>query len=180
MILRFLPIGLALLLGSPLCAQTPSQQSPVAPSQATDSPSGTQGATQAESATPDKAAKKVWTDDDLNKGPHPAGSALAAGMGHSTPVKAGPNASNAKWYRDQIAKLQSKIPPIDAQIATYQEALSGKEVPASGMQVGHYKLGDLQQEVAKLEKQRADIEDQISNLQDRARRAGIRPGDLRQ
>jgi hypothetical protein len=178
--LRFLPVGLALLLGIPLFAQTPSQQSPAAPSQAPDSASGTQGGTPAGSAAPDKPAKKVWTDDDLNSEPHPTGSSRSAGTARPTPVRGGPNASNAKWYRDQIAKLQSKIPPIDSQIATYRDALNGKEVPSSGMQLGHYKLGDLQQEIAKLEKQRADIQDQINNLQDRARRAGIRPGDLRQ
>lgn len=94
----------------------------------------------------------------------------------------GKSASNsrkdARWYRDQIAKLEGKLPAIDEQIENYRAALKGEEVKSAGGN-GYLRRADWQAEMENLEKKRADISKQISDLEDRARHNGIQPGDLR-
>jgi len=128
--------------------------------------------------------KKVWTDDNVSglhatpgdtisqPGNPKASRAHAAG---GTTGSAYPKNRNAKWYQDQITKLQAKIPPLDQQIAQLQSAIDGKptgDAKASSRPRG-VKADDWATQLAELQKQRQDILDKIAALQDQARHNGV-------
>jgi hypothetical protein len=125
--------------------------------------------------------KKVWTNDNLIGSPDPAGNSIAA-------ITAGPNAGtsspskskskkDAKWYHDQIAKLQSQIPPLDKSIAELQAVLDGKTVNEPQHNGGN-RIGDWKDQLQQLEKKRQDALDKISALEDAARHNGVAPNAL--
>ena len=150
-------------------AGTPAANS-AAPSDAT---SGT-GAT-GNAVTP--PPKRVWTNDDM--GNIHRNSSISEFSGNSNkPAKTNgkPPATtynkDAKRYQDQIANLRAKLPPIDDKISALQATLSGKTVNQTRV-VGGNRIDDWSDELARLQKQRADIEEKISAVQDQARHNGV-------
>jgi hypothetical protein len=129
-------------------------------------------------ADPSKAAaKKVWTNDDV--GDLRANSAIST-VGGKQPNQPKPGVKpatasrgkNAQWYSQQITRLQGQIPPIDQKIAALQDAISGKPV-TEVRSFGGVRPDDWKDALARLQKQRADIEDKISSLRDDARHNGV-------
>jgi hypothetical protein len=131
------------------------------------------------------AAKKVWTNDDLNglRGNAPASSAGASNSesakSTNKPAPAGKN-TDAKSYHDQIAKLQAQIPPIDSQIAELQSAIDGKptgDAKESARPRG-VKIDDWSVEMEQLQQKHDDIQTRIDALEDQARHHGVAPNAL--
>ncbi|HTS13839.1 MAG TPA: hypothetical protein VMH00_17090 [Candidatus Limnocylindrales bacterium] len=121
--------------------------------------------------------KKVWTNDDVtdlrdqsaistvgNQG------SKATGAGHKT-EQASRN-RDASWYRGQIEKLQAKIVPLDDKIGQLQAALDGQTV-SSTRQYGGVRPDDWRDQLARLQKERDDIDTRIAQLRDEARHAGV-------
>ncbi len=107
------------------------------PTQATVQPQGaaqnsTANPSSANSASVQSTQKKVWTNDELNGQDQNTGVSTVGKDSNSTskrtvsarPVSA--NGRNAKWYRDQVVRLQAKVLAFDSQIADLQAALDGK------------------------------------------------------
>jgi hypothetical protein len=126
------------------------------------------------------AAKKVWTNDDLGDlRDHSVISTFSAASGKTAKSgdKSGTPSRNrdAKWYHDQIAKLEAQIPPLDSQIADLQAALDG--IPTGDSKTSKrpngVKGGDWRLEMADLQAKREDVVTRISALQDEARHRGI-------
>jgi chaperonin cofactor prefoldin len=90
-----------------------------------------------------------------------------------------PNAKgkDAGWYRTQISKLQAQIPPLDEKISQLQAALNGQTVN-SPRQYGGTRPDDWHDELARLQKQRDDIDTKIAALQDQARHDGVPENEL--
>jgi prefoldin subunit 5 len=110
------------------------------------------------------------------------GSAPLSNVGknaHSTKAASSPSSKKkpANTYRDQIAKLQAQLPPIDSQIAELQAALSGKTV-ASERKYAGVKPDSWQAQVDQLQKKRDGIQSQIDALEDEARRSGVPTNSL--
>jgi hypothetical protein len=151
----------------------PSQ--PPAPAQATAQNSA------ANPSAPQTPQKKVWTNDEMSSlDPHAGVSTVGKEPSNPSRHVAPTKGHNAKWYQDQIAKLQAKIPPLDSQIAELQAALDGKptgDAKKSARPRG-VKADDWATELADLEKKRDDTLAQISALQDQARHAGVAPNAL--
>jgi hypothetical protein len=126
---------------------------------------------------PPPAAKKVWTNDDLS-GLHNQ-PAISTGVSNSVRARPAQSAQNprrsAAWYRDQILRLQSKLPPLDEQIAELHAAIDGKPTGDARKSVRPYsvRLDSWAAELDQLNKKRADISDNITELRDEARRNGI-------
>jgi chaperonin cofactor prefoldin len=82
---------------------------------------------------------------------------------------------DAKWYRDQILKLQNQLPALNEKIAQLQAGIDGKATGDGKHSTRplHAGAGDWRVELAQLQKQRDDIEARINTLQVQARRAGI-------
>ncbi|HEY6444021.1 MAG TPA: hypothetical protein VIY66_11860, partial [Candidatus Acidoferrales bacterium] len=85
------------------------------------------------SQVPPAAPKKVWTNDNVTD-LHDNSEISVVGGTAATPGKAGgktlagSKARNANWYRDQIVKLEAKLPPLDGQIEQLREAIDGKSM----------------------------------------------------
>jgi hypothetical protein len=184
---------IVIALNSPptVAAQTnhsgqPSQQDPAAkpvtPAQPAQPPPAQTPATIAATANPPSAPaegkpKKTWTNEDVGslredsaistfKTPKPS---AAKPSQNPAPPRGG---KDAKWYRGEIEKLQAQIPPLEEKITKLRDAIDGKQVD----EVRHYtwsKPDDWRDQLARLEKERGDIQDKISGLKDEARHRGI-------
>ena len=128
--------------------------------------------------------KKVWTNEDVD-GLHDGSpiSTFKSADGKPAAHNARPvprNGKDAKWYRDQIARLQAQIPPIDKQITELQDAIQGKATGDGKESKRPYgvKADQWPFELDQLQKKRDDIELRIEALQDEARHNGIPPGAL--
>jgi uncharacterized protein YukE len=151
-----------------------------APSRAQNQqPAPSPAATSENSGQPTQpATKKVWTNDDFDS--HAATAAKPAVAPKPKPAKSKPaSGKNAGWYRTQISKLNNQVADIDQQIASYQAALNGEPPPNQGVQEYHMRRADWQAEIQKLNKQKQDLLDRISALEDEARHNGIEDGQLR-
>ena len=129
------------------------------------------------------SGKRVWTNDDLS-GLHKEASISSFGSSPA-PLKSTKTTSptpkrSAAWYREQISKLQVKIPPIDAQMADLQAAINGKPTgdAKKSERPYHVRADDWRTELNHIGKQRGDISDRISELRDEARHDGISPSAL--
>jgi len=178
------PVFLALLVCSlpvaaPALAQSNSPgASPAAPSEQT-----TQTPTQDTSvASVQPPAKKVWTNEDMSDvrdgsgiPNHPApGKKPVGGAVKQPPLKAAtsPKTKDAKWYQDQIAKLQVQLPPIESQISDLQAALSGQSVDAV-RKFGWLRPDDWNAQLVQLQQKRDGIFTKIGALEDEARHDGV-------
>lgn len=155
-------------------SQAPQSSQAVSP-QSVGQPAASQAtAPAASSQAPDK---KVWTNEDMTDlRDHSAISTV--GNAPSKPAKPSDKPSpvskskNTTWYRDQIDKLQAKIPPLDDKIHDLQAALSGQQVTET-RQYGGAKPDDWRDQLDRLQKQRDDIVAKISALTDEARHNGV-------
>jgi hypothetical protein len=154
--------------------------------------SATPPATTAQStqATPDAsstapaAGKRVWTNDDMGDvhrnstiSTFTAPNAKSANV-NSKPATAA-KSKDAKRYQDQINALRAKLPPIDDKISQLKAVLSGNTVQETRTYGGNH-IDDWHEELAHLQKQRTDIEDKISAIQDQARHSGIPENEIPQ
>jgi hypothetical protein len=187
---RVLPIiaGLVLMAGGSAEARAQGAQSTQAVqlSQSTVTPQSAAQNSTANSSTAQPAPKRVWTNDELSaQDPNTGISTVGKGTSSAArrAVAARPvstNGRNAKWFQDQIARLQAKIPVFDSQIADLQTALDGKATGDGKRSVRPFgvKMGDWSRELTELQQKRGDTLDQISALRDQARHNGVAPNAL--
>jgi hypothetical protein len=177
------PILEALFAGLFLCTISASQA--VAQTDPTRSASASGQNAEAPSETspvpPQPAAKKVWTNDDLN-GLREDSKISTFTQPNAKPLKSGakpgtPRSKDAKWYQDRIANLEAQLPPIDEQIGQLQAALSGQTVN-SVRKWGGTRPDDWRVELDGLEKKRDGIQARIESLEDQARHDDVRSGAL--
>ncbi|HKV05302.1 MAG TPA: hypothetical protein VJO53_09375 [Candidatus Acidoferrales bacterium] len=135
--------------------------------------SGDAAAPPSQAAQP--AAKKVWTNDDVNT-LRDESVISTVGASSTRPAKpaANPKGQNTKSYQDQIAKLQAQIPLLDSQIAELRAAIEGKPTGDSktSKRPRGVKADEWPAEMEQLQKKRADILARISALEDQARHSG--------
>jgi len=165
---RFSSAALAALLFTFVVTSPTHAQSAPAPAQA---PGSTQS--QSQSQTPQK---KVWTNDNLG-GTHSqaddsSATAQPASNSDSTAPAKSKSKRDAKWYHDQIAKLQAQIPPLDKSIAELQAALDGKTLNEP-LHYGGNRIGGWKEQLQQLQTKRQDTLDKITALEDEARHNGV-------
>jgi hypothetical protein len=160
-----------------------SQQDPAAkPATPAQTPASSAATANPPSAPVEVKPKKTWTNEDV--GSLREDSAIST-FNTPKPNTAKPSQNpapprggkDAKWYRTEIEKLQAQIPPLDEKITKLRDAIDGKQVDEER----HYtwsKPDDWRDQLARLEKQREDIQDKISGLKDEARHRGIPPEQL--
>jgi hypothetical protein len=167
--------GLIFTLSVASAVYAQSAEQPPAPAQSSQS-------TQAAPAVaPQAPQKKVWTDDDMGS-PHTQTGGAAGGSKASPNPNANPSAKSknkkeAKWYQDQIARLQSQIPPLDAQIAELQSALAGNTINEP-RHYGGNRIGDWKEQLEAAQTKRQNTLDKISVLEDEARHNGVSPNAI--
>ena len=148
-----------------------------APPPTSSSPS----AQSAASGTTPTQQKKVWTNDDVSAAHSQSDGSIASNRpaqnAGANPAAKPKNKKEAKWYQDQITKLQSQIPPLDAQIAELKSALAGDPVNEP-RHYGGTRIGDWKEQLDQVQKRRQDTLDKISALEDEARHNGVSPNAI--
>jgi hypothetical protein len=144
-----------------------------APAAAPTAPS--QNAASSSSPAP---AKKVWTNDDVTDLRDQSVISTVGGANTRSSTASQKPASkgkDARWYREQIGKLQAKIPPLDDQIVALQAAIDGKPTgnARESARPRGVKADSWPVEMDELRKQRDAVLSQISALYDDARHNGI-------
>lgn len=126
-----------------------------------------------------QGSSKVWTNDNIalaSSGIDDSRPTAGANtIPESRPKLTNAKGRNAKWYRDQIMALESRIPPIDAQITELQSALDGKAAGdgKTSQRPRYAKIDQWPAELKDLQTRRQTIIDKIDVLRDEARRNGV-------
>ena len=168
---RLSSVVFALLLFGLGAAPAIRAQSAPAPAPAQ---SPTSGSTQ--SQPPSQAPqKKVWTNENLggsHNQPDDSSAAAQPGSNAGTAAAKPKSKKDAKWYHDQIAKLQAQIPPLDKTIAELQAAIEGKTLNEP-LHYGGNRIGDWKEQLEQLQTKRQNTLDKIAALEDEARHNGV-------
>jgi hypothetical protein len=142
---------------------------------------------------PQKKAKKVWTNDDLDllQGRSSGAGGSASGAGVAGGAAAGeekpggkdkplPSEKDPKTYREKLIPLRAQLEQVDAKIKQMRDQLTHPIESGNAVDLRHASA-DLRPEVAlkELEQKRLDIQQKISDLEDEARRNGLSSGDIR-
>jgi hypothetical protein len=178
----------ALSLAAFFAAPARAQNSPATPptEQAQPAAAPQANAPDAKPAGAPQLAKRVWTNENMPSH-DPAGASASQGSNGSTVAPNGgarPKASTSnkdeKWYRDQISKLQAKLPALDQGIADLQAAINGKPTGngETSSRPRGVKTDDWATQLRDLQKQRDDILARIDALKDEARHKGVSPNAM--
>jgi outer membrane murein-binding lipoprotein Lpp len=160
--------------------QPPGQSAPpLGPASATPTQTANQEARPAASpaTSTQPPAKKVWTNDDVDYLRDQSVISTVGNARHhptTTPHDPAPpsGGNNARSYREQIEKLQTKVTALNVQIAQLKAALNGQSVNSVRHLYG-VEPDDLQNQLERLEKQRDDVQAKMEALRDEARHSGI-------
>lgn len=124
--------------------------------------------------------KKVWTNEDL--GGKGGVSVVGDKPNQNSHVNANTPADPATVARikKSLERLQAQLDDVNAKLKSYKEFQDGEAVSigARDMSKG-YSRTPVDQQIAKLEEKKKQLEDQIGDLVDEARKKGIDPGQLR-
>jgi len=122
--------------------------------------------------------KKVWTNEDVKS----AGSVSVIGDARNqkyTMTKPADPATVAK-YKANLKKLQDQLDDVNKKLQAYQDFEHGKASPDSGRDISHgYSRTPVDQEVAKLQEKKKQLEQHMDELYDEARKLGIESGQLK-
>ena len=142
------------------------------------SSSSAASATGATQPAPPAKPKKIWTNDDV-----------AAASGSSSPVikskndngsASDANVKLAKQLRDRLDKLEAQLRDTDKQLTDLKNFEAGEGNGTAGRQLHRgYSMEPVPDQIAKLETKRQQLQEQINDLYDEARKKGILPGQLR-
>jgi hypothetical protein len=147
---------------------------------------GAAGGAQTAAADAAKAADttRVWTNADLAKLPDPGISLI--GPEPVTGVEVAPNqepydrTKDPYWYADEAARLQAELARRTAALQQYVEAIEdarNRRNTESGIALDQGNAGiTLQSGIENLELQVREVQEQLAELADLARRNGIVPG----
>jgi hypothetical protein len=174
----------------PLVSGAQSQDPPAQQSQQNpDSPAD--AAAKSKDAKSNPPPKKVYTNDDL--GTAPKGELSVVGnskpKGKTTQTAAANNEpKNEQYWRGQAQSLRNQLAEVDRQIAQLTAANqtngggttgSNSSTPAplsAYTNAAHARAGT---QLQKLEDRKAELQEKMDQLEERARRAGVPPGWLR-
>lgn len=160
------------LLAVPCPAQAPDSSGPssAAPPAGSTSP-GTSPAT----------PKKVWTNDDLS-GTRGGSSAVcnkrnqSPNLTHSQPV----DAATVSRIKKSLDKLEAQLDDVNKKLQSFKEFQDGEPVSKGERDLSKgYSRTPIDQQIAQLQDKKKDLEQQIGDLMDEARKTGIDPGQLR-
>jgi hypothetical protein len=179
--LAFAPVSLAQPQTTPAPPQPPPQQ---------NQDSVAEAAAKAKAAKSTPTGKRVYTDEDL-KGKQGGISVAGDKKGDSRAANsnaAGNPSKNEQYWRSRAQQLRNQMAEVDRQIAelapTNQTNASGRSAsgsstppPPSAYTVGAHARADVPMQ--RLQGRKAQIQAQMDQLEDEARRAGVPPGWLR-
>lgn len=173
MISRLLsPFFVLAVLAVPFLGQTPDTPPPQASSPA---------ATPASSKAIPNSPKRIWNNDNLSgaKGP-----VSVVGDKRSQNCPMSPNqpadAATVSRINKDLEKLQGQLDDVNKKLKSYKEFQDGEAVSKGERDLDkYYSRVPVDQQMAKLLDKKKELEGQIGDLYDEARKKGIDPGQLR-
>lgn len=141
-------------------------------------------------ATPEKKRpKKVWTNDEVANLPGKVSVVGQANQGveynrgakHKSLSNEGEEQeSQIESYRQQIGELHNKIDAVDQRIAQLKNFKGENSSPTGGINPHKgYNMVPLEEQVKQLEAKKKQLQGQIDDVENKARKNGIDPGKLR-
>ena len=122
--------------------------------------------------------KKVWTNEDVKS----AGSVSVIGDSRNrnyTMTKPADPATVAK-YKADLQKLQQQLNDVNKKLQQYQDFEFGKPSAEGGQDLSHgYTRTPVDQQIAKLQDKKKQLEGQMDDLFESARKNGIDSGQLK-
>jgi len=185
----FLPFGFGLLAALAITCPAAARQA-AAPAQNPGAPADSAGKPQDTSNPP---AKKVYTNDDLNG--HGKGEISVVGSSKQA-VRPGDTATNGpkneQYWRSRAQKLRNQMADVDRQIAQVEAAnqkeraaatnpsgTSPQTAPVGAYYGGSRASNQYENQMKRLKVRKAQIQEQIDQMEEEARRANVPPGWLR-
>jgi hypothetical protein len=173
MIARLLsPLFVLGVLAVPCLAQT---QDP--PSAQTSTPAAAPPSSTSASAPP----KKVWTNDDIpgNKGGGSATGDRRNPNSHLNSVQPA-DAATVSSIKKSLEKLQSQLDDVNMKLKSYKDFQDGEAVSKGERDLSKsYSRVPVDQQMVQLLDKKKQLEGQIGDLLDEARKKGVDPGQLR-
>ncbi|HTZ47303.1 MAG TPA: hypothetical protein VMH20_06910 [Verrucomicrobiae bacterium] len=157
------------LLAAAVCVR--SQDSPPPASSAVPSPASGASAT-----TP----KKVWTNENLGgKGGVSVVGDKRDQNYHMTSNGPADPATVAR-IKKNLERLQTQLDDVNAKLKSYKEFQSGEAVSTGARDLSKgYSRTPVDQQITQLEQKKKQLENEVGDLVDEARKKGIDPGQLR-
>jgi chromosome segregation ATPase len=147
------------------------------PASGSGSPGASSTARTTQPAAPAKP-KKIWTNDDV-----------AAASGSNSPATKSKNDSAsssdtntklAKHLHDRLDTLEAQLRDTQKQLTDLKNFEAGEGNGTAGRQLHKgYSMEPVPDQIAKLETKRQQLQEQINQVYDEARKKGILPGQLR-
>jgi hypothetical protein len=139
-------------------------------------------ATTSSSSTPDSPPqKKVWTNENM-----PGGKGGVSVVGNKRNANSGPNsvqpadAATASGIKKNLEKLQSQLDDVNKKLGSYKDFQDGEAVSKGERDMSKsYSRVPVDQQMAQLLDKKKELEGQIGDLLDEARKKGVTPGQLR-
>jgi hypothetical protein len=130
------------------------------------------------SPTTPPAAKKVWTNDDIPSVKRPP-AGKSSQDSKDTPAQTGDPATIDR-IRKSLQKLQSQLDDVEKKLQAYKDFENGEAVStgAREMDKGVNRM-PVDQQIIQLQQKKKDLENQMNDLYDEARKKGIDSGQLR-
>jgi prefoldin subunit 5 len=141
---------------------------------------------------PPQKAKKVWTNDDLEALRHRrplsefgtvAPAAAAPGgeaVGEQRPAPPSEEQLRAERASRKIAGLRDELAAVESELNSLRRASASGATTGQGVSISVVPGGmNTQDKIQALEAKRRDLQSQLSEAEDDARRLGFSPGELR-
>ena len=143
----------------------------------------------AQAAPEIKKPKKVWTNDEVMQLPGKVSVVGQPKKGedswqgtreYSSANKGGDRDAQVESYREQIAERQRQIDAADQRIAQLKGFKGENSSPTGGINPNQgYNMVPIEDQIKQLEAKKKQLQGQIDDLENEARRNGIDPGKLR-
>jgi hypothetical protein len=167
----FLPILALSILAIPALPQ--SQDNPPAQSPSSTAP--------ASSSTPGSSPKKVWTNDDVSGSK--SGISVVGdkrNLNYRLSPAQSADAATVDRIKKNLQKLQGQLDDVNSKLKTYKQFQNGDAVSKGDRDMSKaYSRTPVDQQMNQLLDKKKDLEGQIGDLLDEARKKGIDPGQLR-
>jgi hypothetical protein len=167
------------------CAQSGQQTTPPAANQQPASAANGQSSTPAGKT---EKTKKVWTNDELGSlrgtvsvvGTNRSGERQTQSSQSGAGTAADPRRGKILRYRAAIAELRKKIDAADQRITQLKNFKADDGSPNGGINPNRsYNMIPLDEQVKQLEAKKKQLEANIEDMENQAKKEGIEPGELR-
>jgi len=196
---RSLPLSIGLLaalaMASPAPAQSPSVPPPMppTPAPAQNPPAPPDADNKPKDAPAKPAPKKVYTNDDLGGGRRGEVSVVGNSKTAAKPAQTATNEpKNEQYWHNRAQKLRNDMAAVDREIAQLQAENQGEHSasgnssgtnppppPTSAYYGGSRASNQYQNQLRKLNNRKAQIQEQMDQLEEEAHKANVPPGWLR-